>query len=68
MATKTANVTARVNPEIKEQAEAVLDRIGVPVSVLIDTLYRPDHYDWRNPVFYFHAQDDNTGWHDSGTI
>ena len=40
MATKTANVTARVNPEIKEQAEAVLDRIGVPVSVLIDTLYR----------------------------
>ena len=32
MATKTANVTARVNPEIKEQAEAV--------SVLIDTLYR----------------------------
>jgi addiction module RelB/DinJ family antitoxin len=40
MATKTANVTARVQPEIKAQAEAVLDRIGIPVSVLIDTLYR----------------------------
>ena len=40
MATKTANVTARVQPEIKEQAEAVLERIGIPVSVLIDTLYR----------------------------
>ena len=40
MATKTANVTARIKPEIKEQAEAVLDRIGIPVSVLIDTLYR----------------------------
>ena len=40
MATKTANVTARIQPEIKEQAEAVLDRIGIPVSVLIDTLYR----------------------------
>lgn len=40
MANKTANVTARVQPEIKEQAEAVLDRIGIPVSVLIDTLYR----------------------------
>lgn len=40
MATKTANVTARVKPEIKEQAEAVLEQIGVPVSVLIDTLYR----------------------------
>ena len=40
MATKTANVTARVQPEIKERAEAVLEQIGIPVSVLIDTLYR----------------------------
>ena len=40
MATKTANVTARIQPEIKEQAEAVLEKIGIPVSVLIDTLYR----------------------------
>lgn len=40
MATKSANVTARVQPEIKEQAEAILEQIGLPVSVLIDTLYR----------------------------
>ena len=40
MATKSANVTARVQPEIKRQAGAVLDKIGLPVSVLIDTLYR----------------------------
>ena len=40
MATKSANVTARVQPDIKRQAEAVLDKIGLPVSVLIDTLYR----------------------------
>ena len=40
MATKSANVTARVQPEIKRQAEAVLDKLGLPVSVLIDTLYR----------------------------
>lgn len=40
MANKTANVTARVEPEIKERAEAVLEQIGIPVSVLIDTLYR----------------------------
>lgn len=40
MATKSANVTARIQPEIKKQAEAVLERIGLPVSVLIDTLYR----------------------------
>ena len=40
MAGKTANVTARIQPEVKVQAEAVLDRLGIPVSVLIDTLYR----------------------------
>ncbi len=40
MATKSANVTARVQPEIKRQAEAVLEQLGLPVSVLIDTLYR----------------------------
>lgn len=40
MATKNANVTVCVQPEIKRQAEAVLDKLGLPVSVLIDTLYR----------------------------
>lgn len=40
MSNKSANVSVRVQPEIKQQAEAVLDKIGVPVSVLIDTLYR----------------------------
>ena len=40
MAIKSANVTARVQPEIKRQAEAVLEQLGLPVSVLIDTLYR----------------------------
>ena len=40
MATKSANVTARVQPEIKRQAEVVLEKIGLPVSVLTDTLYR----------------------------
>ncbi len=40
MATKSANVTARVQPEIKQQAEAILEQLGLPVSVLIDTLYR----------------------------
>jgi addiction module RelB/DinJ family antitoxin len=39
-ATKTANVTARIQPEIKESAEAILDRLGIPVSVFIDMTYR----------------------------
>ncbi|MGN0485063.1 MAG: type II toxin-antitoxin system RelB/DinJ family antitoxin [Lachnospiraceae bacterium] len=40
MAAKTANVTARIQPEIKEQAEAILERLGIPVSVFIDMTYR----------------------------
>ena len=40
MTTKTANVTARIQPNIKEQAEAILDRLGIPVSVFIDMTYR----------------------------
>ena len=33
MASKSANVMVRVEPEIKVQAEAVLDKLGLPVSV-----------------------------------
>ena len=40
MAVKTANVTARIQPNMKEQAEAILDRLGIPVSVFIDMTYR----------------------------
>lgn len=39
-ATKTANVTARIQPDIKESAEAILERLGIPVSVFIDMTYR----------------------------
>ena len=40
MAAKTANVTARIQPEIKERAEEILDKLGIPVSVFIDMTYR----------------------------
>lgn len=40
MAVKNANVTARVEPEIKEQAEAIFASLGVPVSTVINMLYR----------------------------
>lgn len=40
MATKTANVLARVEPEIKEQAESIMSKLGVPASVVINMLYK----------------------------
>lgn len=36
MATKSVNVTARVQPEIKQQAEVVLEKIGLLVSSMTD--------------------------------
>ncbi len=40
MAAKTANVMARVEPSVKEQAEEIMEMLGIPVSVVINTLYK----------------------------
>ena len=40
MAKKTATVLARVNPELKEEAEKILDQLGIPTSLLINMLYK----------------------------
>ena len=39
-AVKTANVNARIDLNIKTQAEDILSRIGLPRSVAIDAFYR----------------------------
>ena len=40
MAIKSSNVTARVEPEIKEQAEEILAQLGISVSSGINMFYR----------------------------
>lgn len=40
MATKSANVLARVEPEVKEQAESIMSKLGLPTSVVINALYK----------------------------
>lgn len=40
MAKKTANVVARVDPITKALAEGILESLGIPVSVLINALYK----------------------------
>ncbi len=40
MAVKTANVNSRMKLDIKQQAEKILDRLGIPRSVAIDMYYR----------------------------
>lgn len=40
MAAKTANVNSRMQVNIKQQAEGILDRLGIPRSVAFDMYYR----------------------------
>ena len=40
MATKTANVLARVEPDVKVKAESIMAQLGVPASVVINMLYK----------------------------
>ena len=40
MAAKTANVVARVEPEIKAQAESIMEQLGISVSTAINMFYR----------------------------
>ena len=37
---RTANVFARVEPEIKEQAESILDQLGIPMSNAVGMFLR----------------------------
>lgn len=37
---KTANLYARIEPELKEQAEAILTALGIPASNAITMFYR----------------------------
>ena len=40
MATKSANLYARIEPDVKEQAEAILDALGIPASNAINMFYK----------------------------
>lgn len=40
MAIKSSNVAARVEPELKEQAEMILSNLGIPASTAINMFYR----------------------------
>ena len=40
MATKTANLYARIEPETKTLAEGILDTLGIPVSTAINMFYK----------------------------
>lgn len=40
MASKTANLYARIEPDVKEQAENILSSLGIPVSSAINMFYK----------------------------
>ena len=40
MATKTANLYVRIEPDVKEQAESILSTLGIPASNAINMFYK----------------------------
>ncbi len=40
MAVKSANVYARIEPDVKEQAESILSALGIPASNAINMFYK----------------------------
>ena len=40
MAAKTANLYARIEPDVKEQAEGILSALGIPASNAINMFYK----------------------------
>ena len=40
MATKSANLYARIEPDVKEQAESILSALGIPASNAINMFYK----------------------------
>lgn len=40
MAAKSANLYARIEPDVKEQAEAILSALGIPASNAINMFYK----------------------------
>ena len=40
MSARSANIMARVEPEIKEQAESIMEQLGLSASGVINMLYR----------------------------
>ncbi len=47
---KTSNVFARVEPEIKEQAERVLDQLGIPMSNAVGMFFKAGCASAGHPV------------------
>lgn len=40
MATKSANLYVRIEPDVKEQAESILSALGIPASNAINMFYK----------------------------
>ena len=37
---KSANIYARIEPEVKKEAESILEELGIPVSVAINMFFK----------------------------
>ena len=50
MATKSANLYVRIEPEVKEKAESILSALGIPASSAINMFYKQIKIPSARPV------------------
>ena len=61
---KTATVSCRIEESIKDEAEAILQQLGIPVSTVINTLYHQIIIKQGVPFSMTITPDDNYGFTD----
>ena len=64
MVNKNATVSCRIEEDIKVQAEDILDQLGIPISVVISSLYRQIIDKRGIPFSLTIRKDDNFGYTD----
>lgn len=64
MVNKNATVSCRIEEDIKVQAEEILDQLGLPVSIVIGSLYRQIIDKGGVPFSLTIRKDDNFGYTD----
>lgn len=64
MVNKNATVSCRIEEDIKVQAEEILDQLGLPVSIVIGSLYRQIIDKGGIPFSLTIRKDDNFGYTD----
>ena len=53
---KTATLNLRINPTLKADVDAILSRLGIPMSTAVDNVLQPNSAGRGYSLFCYHSQ------------